>query len=60
MKIRMMVSMAGVDFALAVGEETERFPDGEACRLIDAGYAAPVESKKIERAVKKPSSEKRG
>jgi hypothetical protein len=42
MKIRMLVSMAGVDFALSPGDETERFSDAEASRLIAADYAAPV------------------
>jgi hypothetical protein len=60
MKIEMLVGMAGTDFALAPGDRTERFNDGEAIRLIEAGYAMPVAEDKIERAAKKPAAEKRG
>jgi len=42
MKIRMLVSMAGVDFALAPGELTERFGDEEAVRLVQADYAVVI------------------
>ena len=59
MKIKMLVSMAGVDFTLDVGSETDRFPDAEAIRLIEAGYAEPVGAAEAERAVKKGSREKR-
>ena len=52
MKIRMLVSTAGVDFALSPGDETERFSDGEAARMIEAGQAIAVTGPKIERAVK--------
>jgi hypothetical protein len=41
MKITMTVSMAGTEFALSVGEVTERFDNAEAHRLIEAGYAVP-------------------
>ncbi len=51
MKIKMTVSMAGTEFTLDVNEETERFPDAEAQRLIEAGYAVPVVAAKIERTV---------
>jgi len=60
MKLKMLVSMAGVGFALSVHEETERFSDDEATSLIAAGYAVPVAEPKIERAVKQPAPEKRG
>lgn len=60
MKLKMLVSMAGADFALSVNEETERFSGDEAQSLIEAGYAAPVAGQKSERAVKQPASEKRG
>lgn len=52
MKIKLTVSMAGADFALNAGEETERFSASEAARLVAAGYAVPVAEQKIERAVK--------
>lgn len=60
MKLRMLTSMAGADFAVNVGEETERFTGKEAARMIEAGYAVPVADREIERAVKKPVKEKRG
>lgn len=59
MKLKMLTSMAGADFALNAGEETERFGAAEAQRLIAAGYAAPVAEIKIERAVKSQAREKR-
>ena len=39
MKIKMLASMAGTGFALAIGDETDRFGDQEAKRLINAGFA---------------------
>jgi hypothetical protein len=60
MKIRMLTSMAGADFALNVGDETERFPDKEAARMIEAGYAVPVSDPTMERTTKKAAPEKRG
>lgn len=60
MKIKMLTSIAGPDFALSPNEETERFSDAEARRLIDAGFAVPVSEQPIERAVKKPAPERRG
>ncbi|MGE8143056.1 hypothetical protein ACQKOE_13860 [Novosphingobium sp. NPDC080210] len=59
MKIKMLVSMAGADFALDAGQETERFGDAEALRLVNAGYAVPAAGPVIERAVKSPAREKR-
>lgn len=60
MKIKMLTSIAGADFSLSRGEETDRFPAAEAQRLIAAGYAEPVAVPVIERAVVKPAREKRG
>lgn len=60
MKLKMLTSLAGTDFALSPGEETERFSGKEAERLIEAGYAAPVAEQKSERAVKAQAPEKRG
>lgn len=60
MKLKMLTSMAGADFALSANEETERFSGDEATRLIEAGYAVPVSEPKSERAVKQPAPEKRG
>jgi hypothetical protein len=60
MKIKLLVSFAGVDFALDAGTVTDRFPDAEAIRMIDAGYAVPVEAVATEQAVAKPARERRG
>lgn len=44
MRLKMLVSVAGPGFALSVGDETDRFSDKDAKRLIEAGHAekAPV------------------
>jgi hypothetical protein len=42
MKIKMLTSIAGADFALSPGAETERFSEAEAGRLVAAGYAEEV------------------
>lgn len=60
MKIKMLTSLAGADFSLRPGEETERFGEAEATRLIEAGYAAPVAAEKRETTARKPAAEKRG
>lgn len=58
MKLRMLSSIAGVDFALAPGDERE-FDEAEAVRLIEAGFAVAVIEAKIETSVRKPAAEKR-
>jgi hypothetical protein len=59
MKLKMSVYTAGTDFALAPGDVTDRFPDAEALRLIERGYATLVEEEP-ERAVKvRPVAETR-
>ncbi|MFG1184374.1 hypothetical protein [Xanthobacter aminoxidans] len=58
MKVRMLVSMAGVGFALAPGEVTERFGDEEATRLVLADYAVVIASS-AETAVQAPVGEVR-
>lgn len=45
MKLEMLVSLAGADFSLAPGDETERFKGAEAERLIEAGYAKKAPAK---------------
>ncbi|MGI8706200.1 MAG: hypothetical protein ACR2JJ_10485 [Sphingomicrobium sp.] len=57
MRIRMTMSLAGPQYALAPGDEHE-FPQDEAVRLIKAGFAVPVAEVKLERAVK-PMPERR-
>ncbi|GCA51784.1 hypothetical protein KGO5_04241 [Sinorhizobium sp. KGO-5] len=58
MKIRMLVGLAGSEYSIGPGDERE-FPDKEAIRLIDAGYAVPVAEEKTERAVAQPAAERR-
>jgi len=58
MKIKMLVSLAGEDFALRPGDIAER-PDDEAIRLIQREYAVPfVEGP--EKAVRKPRETRQG
>lgn len=60
MKIKLLVSLAGDDFALSPGDEYE-CSDAEAIRHIEAGNAVPVAAPKVERAVKgNAKAEKRG
>lgn len=56
MKIKLLVSRAGVDFAQSAGDEVE-VSDAEARRMIEAGQAAPVRGKGKEKAVPKQSAE---
>lgn len=58
MKIRMTVGLSGNKYSLAPGDEYE-FPDGEAIRLVEAGYADPVAEQKVERTVALPVAERR-
>lgn len=53
MKIKLLVSFAGVNFALDAGAETDRFSDAEAIRMIEAGYAEPVVDVEVEKAARK-------
>jgi hypothetical protein len=58
-KIKMTASLAGPDYSLNVGDETDQFDSAEAIRFIEAGFAVPVSETEIERAIKKPAMEKR-
>lgn len=60
MKIRMLVGVAGADFSLSPGDETDRFSAKEAARMIKAGSAVPVTKPKLEKAVRSPAKETRG
>ena len=51
MLVRMVVGLSGLAANLSPGDEAE-FPQAEALRLVEAGYAVPVAEAKIERAVK--------
>ncbi len=53
MKIRMTTSMAGTDYTLNAGDETDRFGDEEAMRIVEAGFAVIVEATKKRTAMKK-------
>jgi hypothetical protein len=59
MLIRLLVGLSGPAFSLGPGDERD-FPQAEAVRLIEAGFAVAVLDRKTERAVKKPAPEKRG
>ena len=48
MKVKMLISIAGADYALAPGDEHD-FPANEAKNMVEAGYAVPVGKEKIER-----------
>lgn len=50
MRVRMTVGLSGPAVCLQPGDEAD-FPKDEALRLVQAGYATPVE--KTERAVKR-------
>lgn len=54
----MLVQLSGPAMALEPGDERE-FPQDEAVRLIKAGYAAPVVTHEVERAVLPPPAETR-
>lgn len=43
MKIRMLTGISGLDFTLVPKEETDRFSDGEALRLMLSDQAEPVD-----------------
>lgn len=51
MKIKLLVSRAGMDFSQNAGDEIE-VDAAEAKRMIDAGQAEAIETPKTERAVK--------
>jgi hypothetical protein len=59
MRLRMLTGIAGADFVVNPGEETERFSGDEATRLVAAGYAVPVSDEIVERAVKAIAPERR-
>ena len=51
MRVRMMVGLSGPTINLIPGDEAD-FPQAEALRLVEAGFAVPVVEAKIELAVK--------
>jgi hypothetical protein len=58
MRVRLLVGLSGPAYSLGPGDERE-FPQAEAIRLIQAGYAAPVSAACIEMAVRPPAPETR-
>lgn len=58
MLVKMLVGLSGTEFCLQPGDERE-FDDGEAARLIKAGFAAPVIAPKRETATRKNPKETR-
>lgn len=59
MLIRLLTGLSGPAYSLAAGDERD-FPQDEALRLIDAGYAVPVAGVNAEKAVKqRPAAEAR-
>ena len=59
MKIRMLTGIVGVGFSLAPDEETERFSNAEAIRMIERGIAVPVSETTIETTTLETVTEKR-
>ncbi|WP_312529465.1 hypothetical protein [Paracoccus sp. (in: a-proteobacteria)] len=57
MKLKMLTGLSGPDYNLAPGDERE-FPQPEAIRLIEAGFAVAVDAEP-ETATKKRAPEKR-
>lgn len=51
MRVRMVVGLSGPATNLVPGDEAD-FPEAEALRFIEAGFAVPVAEAKVERAVK--------
>lgn len=58
MLIKMLVGLSGPTYSLGPGDEKD-FPQDEAIRFINAGYAVPVVKPEIERAVLTPAVETR-
>jgi hypothetical protein len=59
MLIRLLVGLSGPTYSLSPGDQRD-FPQDEAIRLIEAGYAVPVAGTAAETAVKVPAPERRG
>ena len=59
MKIKLLVSRAGMDFSQNAGDVIET-DDAEAIRLIEAGQAVPFVEQVAETATAKPVRERRG
>jgi hypothetical protein len=58
MLIRMTAGLSGPAYSLGPGDERD-FPQEEAIRLIEAGYAVPAAHTQVEQVVKDPGPEQR-
>lgn len=58
MLVRLLVGLSGPAYSLGPGDERD-FPQDEAMRLIEAGYAVPVSDRAVETAAKLPAPERR-
>lgn len=58
MRLKMLVCLGGLDFNLEPGD-THEFEETQAIRLIEAGYAQPVETTEIETTAVAPRGERR-
>lgn len=59
MRVRLLTGLSGSAYTLGPGDEWD-FPQDEALRLVDAGFAVPVVEQTIETADRKPTFERRG
>lgn len=58
MEIRVLVGLSGNEYSLSPGDQRD-FPEKEAIRLIEAGFAVPVSEKRVEHAVRDAPAERR-
>lgn len=58
MRVRLLVGLSGPAYSLGPGDEQD-FPQSEAIRLIQAGYAVPIEERRAEQAIKPATPEQR-
>lgn len=58
MRLRMLTRLSGADLLLKRGDE-HSFDAAEGKRLVDAGFAEPVDARPVERAVATPAAERR-
>jgi hypothetical protein len=56
MRVRIIQCLSGPEFTLNPGDETERFGDAEAKRLISAGIAEVVGKAPPKKAAAKPAA----
>jgi len=59
MLVRLLVGLSGPAYSLGPGDERD-FPQDEAVRLIEAGYAVPASDRAVEMTAKLPAPERRG